>query len=156
MSNGFDRAFAEMMRPRLGATARDEATKLVLDGVRAGEPLGSAVSLVIESLPAAKTRRLRAWVDQLSAYHEWVGLEAAGWSIERCGGRACRSVFARVGERFIIRPPRETRQHQIGPDRDAIAAAANAGDVVFVGRRDARGQTSGTPADYVFEVVKAI
>ncbi len=56
-------AFRDFMLPRL-ESARDEASAEVLAALRAGQYLGDAVASAIESLPARKTQRLRAWVEE--------------------------------------------------------------------------------------------
>jgi len=56
-------AFSAFMLARL-EDARDEASKEVLRSVEEGRDLGDAIVDAIESLPAQKTRKLRAWVSE--------------------------------------------------------------------------------------------
>ena len=56
-------AFAQYLLPRL-KNANDEASKEVLALVKAGEGLGEAVAMTIQSLPTQKTKKLRAWTDE--------------------------------------------------------------------------------------------
>lgn len=129
MSNGFDKAFAQMIGPRIEATRKEEASHLVLEGMRVGRRLGDAVADVIEMLPAGKTKRLRAWTAQLDAFHEWLGFEHAGWSLERLGA----GFFPRPGQRIVITAPSDEEQEKAPPDY-VVAAAVNAGAVRYVGK----------------------
>jgi hypothetical protein len=56
-------AFAQYMLPRLKAS-QDEASKEVLALMEDGEGVGEAVALVIQSMPAPKTKKLRTWADE--------------------------------------------------------------------------------------------
>lgn len=131
MSNGYAQAFDELIMPRIEATPRDAASKLVLEGLRHGIPLGTAVVDVIEQLPAKATRRLRAWTSLLDGYHEWQGYEKDGWSIER--GTTGR--FAKRGERLTVYAPSPEKLRD-RPSDEAVAAAAGAGEVSLVGKRE--------------------
>ncbi len=57
---------AQFLLPRL-RQARDEASKEVLTAYANGTSIGTAVLDAIESLPPAKTRRLRGWIEEARA-----------------------------------------------------------------------------------------
>ena len=150
MPNGAGREFEEMLLPRLEETARDEASAYVLEARRHGDDLGTAVIDAVESLPARKTRRLRSWVDQATAFSEWKALERQGWEIERFWANA---GLAPSQGRFAIFTPDD----QDLPGRftisiaDAVAAAVGASFIEFVGtnKRIRPGRTA-----YIFGVNK--
>lgn len=66
-------AFRGFLLPRL-ESARDEASREILAGMRSGRSLGDAVSDALESLPARKTQRLREWLKEASGtrIYAWV------------------------------------------------------------------------------------
>jgi hypothetical protein len=70
-------AFRNFLLPRL-ESARDEASREILAGVRDGRLLGDAVLDVIESFPASKTQRLRAWVKEASGTHVYAFVDFHG------------------------------------------------------------------------------
>jgi hypothetical protein len=120
--------FEEFMEPRLERYKSDEATKIIYE-LWDGRKLEDAVLDVIESLPAGKTRRLRAWVQQFGDYLEWKGFERAGWEIEK----KWRGAFPRPDDRFVVIAPDQDQKHR--PHEPMLAAAVGAGEVVFVGGR---------------------
>jgi len=147
---GYSHAFEDLMLPRLHATKREEASKEVFDFLHHGEDLGTAVAHVIEMLPQSKTRRLRAWTAQLDAFMDWQRWAEHGWELSQ------RNVFARTGERISILAPVEAATGREYPSVDAVAAAAGAGEVCFVGMRG--GNTGKTPSEryVIYEVVRGI
>jgi len=131
MPNGMEQAFRELVLPRVEETPREEASKLVLEGMRSGRHLGDAIQDAIESLPASKTKRLRSWIDQLSDFEDWIAYAKAGWRMEESRSR---SAFARPGDRiFVVAPSAEERKDH--PSSSAVAAAAGAGQACLVGTR---------------------
>lgn len=68
------KTFHDFMLPRL-ESARDEASKEVLEGLRRGRSLGDAIFDAIESLPMSKTRRLRDWVELAKGTHIYAYVE---------------------------------------------------------------------------------
>lgn len=141
--------FEEFLAPRLEAVRhKDDAAEVVLE-LRDGRKLEDAVLDAIESLPASKTRRLRAWVEQAGDYSEWRSFERRGWEINK----EWRSAFPRKGERFTVIAPADIdlfetlAEKSAGrPSAYAIAAAVGATDVSFVGGRPGR------RAEYVYQV----
>lgn len=129
MSNGDSAAFAELLLPRLEATARDEASTLVIQAYRSGEDIGTAVIDVIQALPAKKTRRLRAWVDQAFDFSEWIALERQGWEVEKFW----RGVFAPSDGRFAVFTPNDKDIDSLMSMLPVLAAAVGAGDLSYIG-----------------------
>ena len=56
-------AFDKFLLPRIKNT-RDEASREILEYMRAGRSLYDAVADALRSLPSAKTRKLRTWLDE--------------------------------------------------------------------------------------------
>lgn len=129
MSNGDSAAFREMLLPRLEATSRDEASTLVLEACRAGEDLGTVVIDVIQVLPAQKTRRLRAWVDQATDYVDWMRLERSGWEIEKFW----QGTLAPRDGRFAVFTPGDEDIRNIMAVIPVLAAAVGASDLSYIG-----------------------
>jgi hypothetical protein len=125
--------FEEFMAPRLEKSSSDEATRVVLE-LWDGRKLEDAVLDAIESLPATKTRRLRAWVAQAGDYSEWRSYESAGWEIKK----KWRGAFPRAGDRFIAISPEEFAERR--PSLPALAAAVGASEVGYVGVCTGRGE----------------
>src|SRR5208283_1635109 len=71
-------AFRGFLLPHL-ESSRDEASTEILASVRSGRSLGDAVNVVLESMSARKTQRLRQWLKEASgtriyAYVEFYGI----------------------------------------------------------------------------------
>jgi hypothetical protein len=111
-------SFDDVMLKRL-AECHAEACEEILAGVKSGRSLSDAVSDTIEALPASKTRELRRWLDQWTAYEEWQQFEQAGWRMRK----------HREGYITLISPP-DTFPGQKYPSEDVIAAAADVRAVV--------------------------
>lgn len=126
MSNGYNRALADMLLPRLDATRTQEASKLVLASVKAGRALSDAVLDVIEELPVTKTKRLRAWASQIDGYHAWQQLEDKGWKFSP----RWRGFWSHPDDRFFLCSP-DFDEHNPPPD-DAAEAVARAARVRLI------------------------
>jgi hypothetical protein len=136
--------FEEFMAPRLERSRGDEATQVIFE-LWDGRRLEDAVLDAIESLPATKTKRLRAWVSQAGDYSEWRKFEREGWEIRK----KWRSAFPHAGDRFVVISPRGDRKsHITGPSYDYLAAAVGAGVVSFVG-------VCTTDGECIYEVIRA-
>lgn len=59
-------AFAQYVLPRIKA-GKDEASKEVLAFMKSGESIGDAIAFTIQSLPAGKTKKLRALVEEANS-----------------------------------------------------------------------------------------
>jgi hypothetical protein len=142
--------FEEFLAPRLEAVRhKDDAAEVTLE-LWDGRRLEDAVLDAIESLPAQKTRRLRAWVEQASDYSEWRNFERRGWEIIN---KEWRSAFPRKGERFTVVAPADVdlfeslaEKSADRPSAHAVAAAVGATEVSFVGGRP------GGRAEYLYQV----
>lgn len=136
--------FEEFMVPYLEETEDDESTRVVHE-LWDGRRLEDAALDAIESLPAKKTRRLRAWVAQASSYSEWKLLEREGWEMERFWPQ---TTLAREGDRFAVIPPEGIDPFGQAVEGDeycrAIAAGAGAWKIHYVGanRRIRPGRTA--------------
>jgi len=114
--------FADFALPYL-ESARDEASRLVLDAVADGDYAGDAFAEAIEALPAKKTLRLRKIAALFEPWLDWLAHEGAGWSVkeEKLGSRQDVVVYA----------PRDAGWDDVrdvfgnqSRSRDMIAAAA--------------------------------
>lgn len=72
-------AFENFLLPRL-ESVRDEASREILAAVRAGRPFGDAVLDVLESLPAHKTKKLRAWIEEARTTRIYAYVDVHGTS----------------------------------------------------------------------------
>ncbi len=61
--------FRDYMLPRIEASSRDEASAEVLSAMRAGRSFSDAVLDTIEALPGSRTKKLRAWVEEVRGTH---------------------------------------------------------------------------------------
>lgn len=71
--------FENFLLPRL-ENARDEASREILAAVRAGRPFGDAVLDVLESLPAHKTKKIRAWIEEARTTRIYAYVDVHGTS----------------------------------------------------------------------------
>lgn len=134
--NGYGNSYEDLMLPRLEATSQEEGTKYVLEEMRHGRKLSDAVLDTIEALPQSKTRRIRAWSNQLDAFMEWERWNRQGWEIEM---RGRGKLFTRAGERVTVIAPTEAdivkRDRSLIPPMNSIAAAVGASAVHYIGTR---------------------
>jgi len=117
------------MFPILEASENEEASRLVLDSWD-HRRLEDAVLDAIESFPARKTRRLRAWADRFEDYRSWLSLERRGFRIEKLWSRGLPKIY----DRFILWiPPRERETYLELGESDGVGpfvgAAVGALDV---------------------------
>ena len=123
--------FDAYIRERLAApsrAARSEAARVVLDFADKDRvPMGEAVLLAIEALPASKTKQLRRIVDLFEPWCEWLDKWSEhGWSLD----------YPRAGFVDVEMPPKVSvsfRDRHTFPSDDVVAAAIGAEKVELVG-----------------------